>query len=118
MINLQDFITEALVQIVTGVKEAQNQVGNTGAKINPIDSMFHQGVYKYAEGGYGSPEEYGQTIEFDMAVTAADKGELKGGIGVVSGLINIGYKAEKGVETSSISRIKFSVPVFLPRQNI
>lgn len=116
-INLQEFVTEALVQIVEGVKEAQNKTVESGAKINPIDSTFYGGALKYIEGGYGD-EEYGQMIEFDVAVTAADKSDLKGGIGVIGGAVSLGYKAERGVETGSVSRIKFSVPVFLPQQKI
>jgi len=116
-INLQEFVTEALVQIVEGVKQAQTRVEDSGAKINPVDSVVDKGVHKYAKGGYSSGE-FGQAVEFDVAVTAVDRGDLKGGIGVVSGLLNAGYKAEKGSETSSVSRIKFSVPVFLPRQQV
>jgi hypothetical protein len=116
MINLQEFVTESLVQIVEGVKTAQVRVSETGAKINPDNYYFDGTRYRFHPSGYSENEEFGQLVDFDVAVTAVDKGDLKGGIGVVGGVINLGYKAEKGLETSSVSRIKFSVPVFLPQQ--
>ena len=35
MLNLQEFIAEALVQIAQGVKDAQEKMGESGAMINP-----------------------------------------------------------------------------------
>jgi hypothetical protein len=118
-INLQDFVTEALVQIAHGVSEAQKRVHESGAMINPYDSVVDSsGRVQWAESGFGSERQYGEKVEFDIAVTAADKGELKGGIGVVSGVFNLGVKAGQTGESSSVSRIRFSVPMFLPQQMI
>jgi hypothetical protein len=119
MIDLQEFITEALVQIAQGVKNAQTKAAETGAMINPNEFVIQpSGQLHWSEGGYGGAAQVGQLVEFDVAVTAVDKGSLKGGIGVVGGVLNIGYKAEKGEENSSISHLKFTVPVFLPQQQV
>ena len=119
MLNLQEFIAEALVQIAQGVKDAQEKMGESGAMINPKEyAVQPSGQLQWFKGGFSSEQPHiGQNIEFDVAVEAVDKGTLKGGIGV-AGVINIGYKAEKDKENSTISRIKFSIPMFLPRQDL
>ena len=53
-------------------------------------------------------------IEFDVAVTVTGGSEKKGGIGVFSGVFGVGGQASSNAASSSVSRIKFSVPVILP----
>jgi hypothetical protein len=117
MVNLQEFVSEALVQIIDGVKSAQDHASSSGAKINPSFMYIgKEGPPLFNIKSYSNDTQYGQTIEFDVAVTALNSENVKGGIGVVGGVIGVGYKAEKGKDDSTVSRIKFSVPVFLPQQ--
>jgi hypothetical protein len=53
-------------------------------------------------------------LEFDVAVTAAEGSEKKGGIGIVVGSFGIGGQKASNISSQSVSRIKFSVPVPLP----
>ena len=55
-------------------------------------------------------------IEFDVAVTATDSTETKGGIGVFVGAIGLGSTGQSNHEGQSISRIKFQIAVDLPTQ--
>jgi len=53
-------------------------------------------------------------VEFDMAVTATEGKETKGGIGVVAGVFTLGSAGKSDAASGSESRIKFSVPLLLP----
>ena len=54
------------------------------------------------------------TVEFDIAVTAVDGKETKGGIGIVVGAIGLGSQGRSEERNTSISRIKFKVPIAFP----
>lgn len=103
--ELQDFITEALVAIHKGVADAINQNDAAGGigTISPIwigEMDWKANVEK---------------VDFDIAVTASDKisGTLKSSIKVFS-MVDAGGDAVKAREQSMVSRVKFSVPVLLP----
>jgi len=94
--ELKDFVSQTITSIIEGVREAQASAQD-GAYVNPVMAA--------------------RPIEFDVAVTVTETTEKKGGGGIaVAGFI----KAEGGGLTSSanssVSRIKFHVPVTLPTQ--
>jgi hypothetical protein len=99
--ELQDFIDETLKQIISGVRSAQESAIELGAKINPRG---------------GSVVEM-RSVHFDIAVNTSEGAVTKGGIGVVVGPVgSVGSQDQSDVASSSMSRIKFSVPVKLPVQ--
>ena len=99
--ELQNFIEETLKQIVSGVRGAQESAFELGAKINPRG---------------GSVVEM-RNVHFDVAVSTSEGTETKGGISVFVGPVgSVGSQDQSDVASSSISRIKFSVPVKLPIQ--
>ena len=100
--ELKDFIEETLKQIISGVRRAQESAIELGAKINPRG---------------GSVVEM-RNVHFDVAVSTSGGTEAKGGIGVfvVPGG-STGSQDQSDVASSSMSRIKFSVPVKLPVQS-
>jgi hypothetical protein len=53
-------------------------------------------------------------IEFDIALSATQENELKGGIGVFFGSVALGGQAKSDKGNSSTNRIKFSIPVKYP----
>jgi hypothetical protein len=112
MVNLEDFITETLTQIIKGVKNANTIAEENGAIINPHNA------YRNSNGDILVSEDYiyniAQEIEFDIAVTAAEKSDAKGGAGVFVSIVGIGAQLKDSTENSTISRVKFSVPVKLP----
>lgn len=117
MLNLEDFIAQSLVQIVNGVVEAQKRVAELDGKINPPDYVVQpSGQLNWSQSGYGTDHEIGQVVEFDVAVVAGENKDLKGGMGVFVTGLTLGYQAGKANENSSVSRVKFSVPLFLPQQ--
>lgn len=56
-------------------------------------------------------------VEFDVAVTAEEAKGTKGGIGVFMGSVGLGAQGQSETKNTSLGRIKFSVPVSLPRGN-
>lgn len=65
-------------------------------------------------GGKVSPVPL-EFVQFDVALTVSGGTESKAGIAVVAGVFGAGARGTSSAETSQVSRVKFSVPVMLPR---
>jgi hypothetical protein len=116
--ELKSFVTQALVEIVEGVQDAQKKLQESGAKINPRDTkMLHapENHVVWLEEGR-EPVRHGQIVEFDVSVTASERDETQGGVGiqVVNVTLGLGLSGKTEDQNSVVSRLKFSVPVFLP----
>lgn len=112
--ELKTFITQTLTEIIDGVSDAQKYALEKGAKVNPeklslIKSNTNQSTFSDSR-----RENYAQIIEFDVAITANEDMKDKGGIGVFAGAFGIGGQMENQEFNSRMSRIKFTVPIFLP----
>jgi hypothetical protein len=111
--KLKDFVAETLKEIIDGVTEAQGYYSSKGASVNSPNI-----VYRMAEASQLMDQVSGQIaqmVEFDVAITAAEGTETKGGIGVFVGPIGLGSQGKSDASNTSVSRIKFSVPVLLPK---
>jgi hypothetical protein len=118
--NLQQFISETLVQIAKGDEEANVQLKDSKAKINPrgIVTGGHSDSAVYGFLAEESPDKFQKVVEsidFDVAVYAAEGTETKGGIGIMVGTIGLGSHGKSESGKSSESRIKFRVPMVLPQ---
>ena len=112
--NLQDFVSETLSQIVGGVKAAQSVAIESGCQINP--KMTSNLDYASQHGFLWCDSVYAQIVEFDVALTTTEGSNSKGGIGVFAGAVSLGGSTGSTAENSSISRVKFRVPLVLPSQ--
>lgn len=114
--DLREFVAETLIQIVQGVSDAQVEQERLGANINPriLGSPEHFAKLGFLETG-DSPA---QVVQFDVALTVKDATGTKGGIGVVSGIFNLGSSGQSQTENLAVSRVKFSVPLTLRREMI
>ena len=111
--DLKVFIEQVLAEIVQGVLDAQQTLGENGKYINP-ELSTQQGTHEKHGKLVSIQGQLIQTVEFDIAVTATEGTGSKGGIGVVAGIFALGSQGQSSAETSAVSRIKFSVPVTLP----
>jgi chemotaxis protein CheY-P-specific phosphatase CheC len=113
--ELQQFVSEALKQIVSGISDAQKEMVGIKAFINPPDPRY------YGVSSQGCHLQYGdsvvQNIEFDVAVTTSEGKETKGGIGIFVGSVGVGTQGKSDSSSMSVSRIKFSVPIAFPTQS-
>jgi len=108
--DIQTFVTEALVQIQEGVQNAidrrMSSDTNTGA-INPQFSPFDEGREALVE-----------KVHFDLAVTVKSS-EASGAGGSISILqISLDGKKSKSQEEDMVSRIQFSVRIIPPLTRI
>lgn len=116
--ELKSFVTQALVEIVEGVQDAQKKLQGTGAKLNPNSTLMMRSPENrvvWLEDGR-EPSRFGQLVDFDVSVTASERDETQGGLGIkVASLIDLASVSGKSEDQNSVvSRLKFSVPVFLP----
>lgn len=100
--ELKEFISTTLKQVVEGVIDAQDYMKKE--KINAIISPA--GTYVKEK-----------SIDFDVAITVNESNSTSAGGGInVASIITAGGKKNSESTEQSISRVKFSVGVNLPRQ--
>ena len=113
--NLQEFIKTALAEIVAGVAEASTEGKKHGASIGSNQVYGNLTAANIITDNTGRPVT---NVEFDIALTDASATDTKGGIGVFLGSVGLGSQGASHGESSSISRIKFSVPIIFPGNKI
>lgn len=112
--ELKEFIKTALADIVSAVRETQEEVKEYAA-IAPLMTSGERTKAVRMKDGIA----HISNIDFDVAVTtetkeSADAG-IKAGITVASILnIGVGSKSDGTESYQNISRIRFSIPVLLP----
>lgn len=112
--DLKEFVSETMVQIVEGVRDAQTRTTDSeGVSVSPpiggAPSMASD------HGFISTPDGKAQIVKFDVALTVTNSEKGKGGVGVFSGMLNVGGGMESGNENTSLSRVQFAIPLRLPR---
>ncbi len=116
MIELKDFVSKALTQIVEGVQEAQTALKGSGAEINPyMVDMQHSNTKDLCIRMGSKVRVPIIMMKFDVAVQATEGMGTKGGIGIIVGSVSLGTQGRTDKESSSTSRISFEIPVALPQ---
>jgi len=112
--ELKEFISEALIQIVLGVEDAQGKIEGSNAEISPRYHNRQQDTLEKLKVVRSSKGNIIQHVDFDVAVSVTEGTGTKAGIGVLAGAFNLGASGSSNQESQTASRIKFSVPVTLP----
>ncbi|HEY0863803.1 MAG TPA: hypothetical protein VGD97_06830 [Lacunisphaera sp.] len=111
--NLKDFISSTICEIIDGVADAQ---GKSPAELINPDALYqadHAPRTHFAVRGGGVVH----MVEFDVAVTVESSSEGKVGAGIkVFAVGDAGGSASTADKSSQVSRIKFSVPIAFPRK--
>jgi hypothetical protein len=119
ILELQQFISGSLTEIICGIKDAQAFASENGGIVSP--------PYVTGDGnepGYTDLRRSGNDlvpkvsfVDFDIAVYSDEGKEDKNGIGIfVASIIGVGAQTTKKEEMSNLSRIKFSIRVVWPIQ--
>lgn len=110
--NLEEFISDTLTQIIKGVKKADDEAKTIGGggRVNP--PVMDPGN-KTRTALFGNPYQTTDMVEFDIALTVSN--EATGG-GKVSLVHIASIRGEASSTNTSISRVKFKVPVALPQE--
>lgn len=115
--KLDEFIFESIKQVIDGIEKAQDYAQSKGAKVTGENLGFvgaknGAGIVYYDN----SSGEVVEKIDFDVAITTKEGDKTKAGAGLFVGPFSFGASGESGNENGSISRLKFSVPLHLPKQ--
>lgn len=118
--ELRDFVAQTLTEIAEGVVQAQESLAPIGAKVNPkISRVLPKGEKNYEVFGWADGEGANPIllVSFDVAVTASEGTNTKGGIGVVTGIVSLGSTGSTGStdkNETAVSRLSFKIPLLLP----
>jgi hypothetical protein len=110
--DLKDFVTASIISVLEGVRDAATQTTNmaeVAPAFSPAGGIEKAGILMSQAGGYV------HMLEFDVAVTANEGADTKAGIGVVAGVFNLGAGGTSTTSNSTVSRIKFRVPIVFPK---
>lgn len=107
--DIKEFTTQTLVQIVKGANEADSQLQKIGGYI-PKNGLASNGDYRYVR---GTVEGNVIDVDFDVAITATESDGKSGGAGIKVVAFNFGGNVESKVESQTISRIKYTIPLVL-----
>jgi hypothetical protein len=103
--DLREFIKETLLQINMGVQDAitaHRALPDAVGVINPVWGADASAI----------TAEHAQKVQFDVAVTVTDKNSQGGKAGIkVLNFLDVSGEAGKAFEQSSVSRIKFAIPI-------
>lgn len=110
VIELKEFVEEAISQIVEGIRAAQERVNNLGAVVNPRKSKGKDIDNIEIEGKLYSV----QNIEFEVSLANMYGEGSKSGFGVAFGTFGLGANSKSDGQTKSATNIKFSVPIIFP----
>lgn len=112
--KLEEFVSETLQQIISGVLEAQAFATRNAGAIVPDEPIMG------ASNGQRLVSQRDEVpigeIEFDVAVAVDEGRSAQGGAGLFVGPIAIGTQGKENISNQSMNRIKFSVPLKFPRQ--
>lgn len=112
--ELKEFITETLSQIIDGVSEVQEKYKNQNVLVNPDNYSGTNGEYRLPpKSGYYIPSPKVQHINMDIALTITENAGQKSGIGIAK-VISAGISSETNAQNSTISKVKFDIPICLP----
>ena len=107
--DLKQFIHDVLVNVVEAIDDAGKAVADRGAMINPNGQRARDRHQRFT-----LQDIHLNQIEFDISVTVADKAGVDGKAGIRVMGLEVGGGGKQETSSSSVSRIKFSVPMLLP----
>ncbi|MBI9078334.1 MAG: hypothetical protein JEY79_01180 [Pseudodesulfovibrio sp.] len=111
--NLKAFVAESLKEIVLGIREAQEGVKETDAKIAPLIKHI-PGEESASYWAIDGTHEGFQTVTFDVAVTVQESTGQKGEASIRIPYFSMGGDLEASQENGTVSRVKFELPIVWP----
>ncbi|EKO3860424.1 MULTISPECIES: hypothetical protein [Vibrio harveyi group] len=110
--KLDKYVEETIKQVISGVQAAKTFGDQNGAKVNPATATFKSEnstiIYCYET---GVPI---QEISFDVAVSVSESSSEQSTPEITVGSITTAGSGMTDSQSSSLNRIKFSIPVLLP----
>ena len=111
--ELDEFIKETLIQITNGVREAQEEIKDTGAYINP--EGYHRG--ENLQSGFNKEFRHVQKVKMSVGVNVVENSEITGKAKILS-VLSLGISGKMSDINSITNRIEFEIPISLPVMDI
>jgi hypothetical protein len=113
--ELREFISDVLVQIAEGVRDADEAVAQAGGVASPAT---HHGPSVDARENHFARSTPGAPVflvDFDVAVTVSDSTDKGAHAGLhIANVLSAGVGGKAAESTASVSRVRFKVPIALP----
>lgn len=100
--ELSDFITEALTQISSGIKRANQQISEASGNTEGTPVFMLRP---------GSQQERGAGVDFNVAITTVKGGGGKGAAKVKVAVFEAEISGDGGGQKENVSRVRFTVTV-------
>ena len=104
--ELRNFISQTLKDIVGGIQDAQSEIsdGEIVPKLNETNfSHLASGLTSY------------QTVDFELSVTTIEKEGSEAKLSVVAAVIGGHVKGDSSNSSDHVAKLAFKVPVKLPQ---
>ena len=114
--ELKDFVSQTLIQIVEGVPSAQEPTRKLDGAVNPTMEDFSENPNLGHVGtrGYSNDQRVIFPVQFDVSLST-EQSKTKGGeAGLRVSIISAGGKKQSQSSESQVAQVKFIVPVLLP----
>jgi len=115
--DLKEFIKTALIDIVEGIEDAKLELDKKNTYICPPMGPAYIDKFHIKLNSFNGM--YYQQAEFDIAITAENRtdGGAKAGV-KVAGFIEANMGKNTALNNSTVSRVKFHVPLGLPCKKV
>ena len=110
--TLENFVSTVLEEIIKGTKSALEPVTAAGGEVNP--KPFNIAKIEVGDPTRATHHDVIQPVEFDVAITTISETSGKASADVP--VLAVGGSVSGSSLKGSISRIRFTVPVILPRK--
>lgn len=115
--ELNTFITDTLTQIAEGARDAQKAFKDMGCRVNPSDFETVGGNIPYGkDAALRSKINMLCNVQFEVALTSGSTSGGKGGVNVLFGAVTVGGNLSGEESETSLTRVKFNIPISLPSQ--
>lgn len=105
--ELRTFISQALVDIIGAVEDAQ--------KRTPLGSVVPSIIKNFEAVKHGVSEL--QAVDFEVTVRADERADSEAKLSVVAAVVGGGLRGESGKSEGHAATLKFRIPILLPRSS-
>jgi hypothetical protein len=112
--ELKEFVKETLLQLVLGVKEAQEKCSEFGGFVNPVQDLSCRKTDVTVVSTSDKNVYVVTDVGFKVGLTEHKGVGEKTGIGVFFSGISMGDEQKKDTSRQTVTCIDFSIPVLLP----
>lgn len=100
--ELREFIKTSLVDIIRGIQDGLEEIRDDQDALGAVNPVMKSQVFRT------------EKVEFDIAVTASSEDSKGGKAGISVYGLGAGAEGKKTKADSTVSRLKFNVPVAPP----